>query len=204
MTGKYRRATNGAMVLFTARREYSRPLYRYRTNGMPRTNPAFRAELVALLPRLRRFGLLLAGSTDHASDLVQDCVEKALRREHQFEPGTRMDSWMFRMMQTTWIDRTRSAKVRTATSIDLDGAVHIAGEDGRTSFPARIEFEQTRKAMARLPEEFRTALALVSIEGLTYIEAAGVLDVPVGTIMSRVSRARSLLVGMLAQPGRDQ
>lgn len=167
---------------------------------MPRSNAAFRAELVALLPRLRRFGLLLAGSPDRAEDLVQDSVEKALRREHQFEPGTRLDSWMFRIMQTTWIDRTRSARIRETGTVDLDAGLEASGEDGRRSLPARVELEQTRRAMARLPDEFRSALALVSIEGLTYAEAASVLDVPVGTIMSRVSRARQILVEILSGP----
>lgn len=72
----------------------------------------FRAQLALMVPKLRRFGHVLTGSADAADDLVQDALERAIRKEAQFEPGTRLDSWMFRIMQTLWIDDSRKRKVR--------------------------------------------------------------------------------------------
>ena len=161
---------------------------------MAGSTQAFRVQLTALLPRLRRFGHVLTGNADDADDVVQAALEKALKREKQFQPGTRLDSWMFRIMQTTWIDITRSQKVRSSRAGTMEEASFAVGEDGRKSFTARIQLSETRRAMAAMPDEYSSALALVAIEGFTYKEAAAMLDVPIGTIMSRVSRARLALV----------
>ena len=164
---------------------------------MTPSTQTFRVQLQALLPRLRRFGHALTGSVEDSDDLLQDALEKALKREKQFQPGTRLDSWMYRLMQTTWIDKTRHVKVRNSRAGTMEEASLAIGEDGRRAFPARIALAQTRKAMAALPEDFRAALTLVAIEGLTYKEAAEILDVPIGTIMSRIARARQLLMTRL-------
>lgn len=157
-----------------------------------------------LLPRLRRFGHALTGSAEAADDLVQDALERAIRRQAQFEPGTRLDSWIYRMMQTIWIDERRKQKVRSNHAPELADVLETKGEDGRTSFPARIELEDVRKAMQLLPDDCRVVLALVSIDGLSYSEAAEALGIPAGTVMSRLSRARKLLIAILGSRNTEK
>ena len=91
----------------------------------------FRAELRSLIPRLRRFGHALTGSTDDGDDLLQDALEKALSRENQFQTGTRMDSWLYKIMQNAWIDRKRSAVSRGTVVQPLEDDHYAIGEDGR-------------------------------------------------------------------------
>lgn len=154
-----------------------------------------KAELVALLPRLRRFAWSLTGSRDEGDDLVQAACLKALGALDQYEPGTRLDAWMFRILRTGWIDRARfrarrpEADPETLDTISDDGLAERRTE-------AKMTLEKVRAAMAHLPEEQREVLALVAIEGLAYREAAEVIGVPVGTVMSRLARARARL-GML-------
>jgi len=169
---------------------------------MERKSERFRADLQALLPRLRRFGHALCGSQHEGDDLVQDSLEKALMREGQFEAGTRMDSWMFRIMQTTWIDKARARVRRNRIVEPMSDGIDVAGEDGSRTFAARIELDKVRKAMAALPDDERAVLALVSIEGMTYREAADALAIPIGTVMSRVARARSRLLELME--GRER
>lgn len=145
-----------------------------------------------MLPRLRRFAYALTGSTDLGDDLVQAACERALARLNQWQPGTRLDSWMFRIMQTIWIDQMRAKKVR-GHSADLDAAQDIAGADGERAMEARLTLKRVRGAVQELPEEQRLVLTLISIDGRSYKEAAELLDVPVGTITSRLARARKRL-----------
>lgn len=160
----------------------------------------FRTQLISLLPRLRRFGVALTGSADSADDLVQDALEKALKRESQFTPGTRLDSWMFKIMQNTWIDKVRKSQTRLTHQAALEEEMPSVAEDGRSSFPARIQLAQTREAMSRLPEDCRSELALTALEGYSYKEVSEMCDIPIGTVMSRIARARRLLINML-EPG---
>lgn len=151
-----------------------------------------RQEMLALLPRLRRFARGLTGHAADADDLVQDTVERALRRLSTFEAGTRLDSWMYRIAQNLWIDRRRAAKVRNAVS--ADGEVEqVAGPGGEVAAMAHLEVGRLGKAMADLPDDQRAAVSLVLIEGLSYREASAVLGVPEGTLTSRLSRGRAAL-----------
>jgi RNA polymerase sigma-70 factor (ECF subfamily) len=160
-----------------------------------------RQEMVALLPRLRRFALVRTGSREAADELVQTACERALARLDQFTPGTRLDSWMFRIIETLWIDTKRYAARRPeagAKVIELmpfDARIHEQAE-------ARADLAIVRAEVARLPEEQRSVLALVAIDGQTYQQAAETLGVPIGTIMSRLSRARRRLVDALEAPAR--
>lgn len=160
---------------------------------MPTT---FQQDLVTLVPRLRRFALSLAGNQPDADDLVQAACEKALRNQAQFQPGTRMDSWMYRIVQTLWLDDRRRLRTR---GVAVDPEDVALGDDGKAaSLPeSRIMLERTAAAMALLPGAQRTVLSLVAIEGLSYKEAAEVLEVPVGTVMSRLARARDALLPRL-------
>lgn len=164
----------------------------------------FRRDLVALVPKLRRFAFSLCGNRQDADDLVQAACEKALRNAAQFTEGTRMDSWMYRIIQTQWIDDRRKA-MRRGTVVDPEDA-HLSDEGKAASLPEdRMMLDRTRAAMAGLPEGQREVLALVAIEGLSYREAAETLNVPVGTVMSRLSRAREALLPRLGltQGGRQ-
>ncbi len=151
-----------------------------------------RNEMVATLPRLRRFALSLSGNAGDADDLVQDTVERALRNLHRWQDGTRLDSWMFRIAQNLWIDNRRAAKVRAGVAGDPGQAEHVA-VDGARDAEARLAFAATVAALGDLPDEQRLAVSLVVIEGQSYREAAEALGVPIGTLTSRLARARSAL-----------
>ena len=156
---------------------------------------AFSDQLIAVLPRLRRFARGLTGTAAEADDLVQAACERALARQHQFQEGTRFDSWMFRIVQTIWIDQLRARDVRKE---DGDVAEERLGTDApRRAIEARIALAEVRRAVDRLPPDQRTTLMLVTVEGLSYKEAAAVAGVPVGTIMSRLARARMALQAQL-------
>jgi RNA polymerase sigma-70 factor (ECF subfamily) len=160
-----------------------------------------RVELISLLPRLRRFGVSLTRSMDRADDLVQAACERALRAEDQWQPGTRLDSWMFRIMRNLWIDEIRKAKTHGLQE-NVDDAFDLAGEDGVKTAEFRSETSAVEQAILRLPEEFRSVLVLVCIEDMSYREAAEVLDVPIGTVMSRLARARRNIASDLGlEPG---
>ena len=164
----------------------------------------FRRDLVALVPKLRRFAYSLCGNRQDADDLVQAACEKALRNAAQFAEGSRLDSWMYRIIQTLWIDDRRKA-MRRGTVVDPED-VHLSDDGKAASLPEdRMMLDRTRAAMAALPEGQREVLALVAIEGLSYREAAETLNVPVGTVMSRLSRAREALLPRLGliQGGRQ-
>jgi RNA polymerase sigma-70 factor, ECF subfamily len=154
--------------------------------------PDITAELVALLPRLRRFATSLAGAGAQADDLVQDALERALRKTHLYKPGTRLDSWVFRIMQNAWIDTVRAGKVRATSSIDVDG-FDAAGVDGRTATEAAVTLSRVRAAMAQMSPDHRIVISLVMVEGYSYREAAEILGVPEGTVTSRLFRARTVL-----------
>ena len=159
----------------------------------------FSDQLIAVLPRLRRFARGLAGAAAEADDLVQAACERALARSHQFEEGTRFDSWMFRIVQTIWIDQLRAREVRKE---DGDVAEERLGSDAPVRrIEARLALAEVRQAVQLLPPDQRAVLMLVTVEGLSYKEAAVVADVPLGTIMSRLARARTALQRQLDAGG---
>jgi RNA polymerase sigma-70 factor (ECF subfamily) len=155
-------------------------------------------QLVGYLPKLRRFAYGLTGSIDEGDDLLQSACERALARTDQFEPGTRFDSWMYRILQTLWIDRLRSRK-RSLAVADSEALERYPGGDVAVETEARMTLAQVRREIARLVPEQRSVLLLVSVEGLSYREAAEVLGVPIGTVMSRLARARLSLGRALSE-----
>ena len=153
-----------------------------------------KAEMVELVPRLRRFAYALTSSRDDGDDLVQTACLKALQRLDQYQAGTRFDSWMFRIVQTAWIDQLRSRR-RRGTPADLDTIDQLSDEGASSrQIENRLVLDRVRTVMSDLPESQRAVLALVAIEGFSYAEAAEILSVPVGTIMSRLSRGRGRLI----------
>jgi RNA polymerase sigma-70 factor, ECF subfamily len=152
-------------------------------------------QLIAVLPRLRRFARGLTGSAADADDLVQAACERALSRAHQFQEGTRFDSWMFRIVQTIWIDQLRARGIRREEA-EEQGA-HVGTDEPARRIEARLALAEVRVALKSLPPEQRAALLLVTVDGLSYKEAAQLAAVPVGTIMSRLARARLALQAKL-------
>lgn len=157
-----------------------------------------REQLGVMLPRLRRFARVITRHVQDADDLVQVAIEKALTHANQWRPESRLDSWMFGIMKNAWIDeiRTRSRRGRVF-------APEEAGLDvGDRSAEDRDIALSVQAAMARLPEEQRLTVALVLIEGLSYKEAAETLGIPIGTLTSRLARAREALQALL-DDGRE-
>ena len=157
-----------------------------------------RHEIVALLPRLRRLARALTRDAADADDLVQQTVERALVHRGQWRPGTRLDSWMFRIMKNAWIDEAR-ARTRRAQIFAPEEAGENAGDDGAAAMETRLAARTVAEAMARLPDDQRLAVALVLVEGLSYKEAAEVMEVPQGTLTSRLGRGRAALLTSLGE-----
>lgn len=153
----------------------------------------FRGELVSLLPRLRRFARALAGRREDADDLVQTALERALVRRAQWEPGTKLASWMFKIINNAWIDEVR-ARNRREKTFAPEEAIESSGASASEN---TVDVIAVRRAVEGLNEDQRVAVALVLVEGLTYKEAAEVLGVPMGTVMSRLARAREQLQATL-------
>jgi len=152
---------------------------------------AFENEMLALLPRLRRFARALARDAADADDLCQMTIEKALLARGSWQPGTRLDSWMYRIMRNAWIDTARARGRASETFVDAEAGAEVGGDGGAE---ARVALGEVEAAMRRLPDEQREAVALVLVEGLAYKEAADVLDIPMGTLTSRLVRGRQALM----------
>ena len=152
-----------------------------------------RQEIAALLPRLRRFARTVARHREDADDLVQVALERALRHADQWQPGTRLDSWLFRIMKNAWIDEIRARARRDDVLAPEEAGEHV----GYSDTPRHVARLSVQQAMARLPEDQRLAVSLVLVEGLPYKEAAEVLEIPVGTLTSRLARGREALQATL-------
>ena len=166
---------------------------------MPESATELRQAIAALLPRLRRFGRTLARSPEDADDLVQVAIEKALTRTDQWTPGTRLDSWMFRIMQNAWIDELRARERRGQTFLPEEEGEHVGDGAAGSGSSSQLDAILVRKAVAKLSEEHRSVVGLVLVEGLSYQEAAQTLGVPVGTVTSRLARAREALQELLGE-----
>jgi RNA polymerase sigma factor (sigma-70 family) len=156
----------------------------------------FEDEMVKLLPRLRRFAAGLARDRVDGDDLVQLTVERALTSRAQWQEGTRLDSWMYRIMRNIWIDEGRSRTRRAQTFIGEEAGLAIGRDGGQE---AVAELGTIGRAMQQLPDEQREAVMLVLVEGYRYAEAADIVGCPVGTLTSRLGRGREALMAMLGE-----
>lgn len=156
----------------------------------------FEEEMLALLPRLRRFARSLTRDQADADDLSQLSVERALKARDQWQPGTRLDAWMYRIMRNIWIDEARARARRAQTFAPEEEGLSV-GDDGHEAIERNVEMNDVDRAMAKLPAEQREVIALVLVEGLAYKEAAEILEIPMGTLTSRLVRGRQALVQML-------
>jgi RNA polymerase sigma-70 factor (ECF subfamily) len=154
-------------------------------------------DLVALLPRLRRFALVLCRSPSLADDLVQGTCERALANAGSFTPGTRFDAWAFRILRNYWIDHLRRSRTE-GMSEDVTVQTHVVGDAGEEPILNKLLLAEVKQIIDAMPTEQREVLLLVCVEDLAYREAAELLGVPIGTVMSRLARARKRLVEMTA------
>ena len=154
--------------------------------------------LPALLPRLWRFAMVLSHNEETAGDLVQKTCLRALQRSAQFKPGTRLDHWCFSIQASIWKNELRAERIRRGGG--FVEAEEVLVSDGEVKLETRIFLNQV---LTRLPELHRSAVLLVYVEGLTYAEAAKTLNIPLGTVMSRLANARAKLAEIrLVDEGR--
>ncbi len=149
-----------------------------------------------MLPRLRRFAAGLAGNVSDGDDLCQMTIERALTNRQQWNEGTRLDSWMYRILRNIWIDEGRKAARRLQTFVAEDAGDSV-GSNGAQE--AAVELSHVDRAMQRLPDDQREAVLLVMVEGYAYKEAAEIVGCPVGTLNSRLVRGRDALIAMLGE-----
>ncbi|MCC5977104.1 MAG: sigma-70 family RNA polymerase sigma factor [Salinarimonas sp.] len=155
--------------------------------------PELRDELLAAVPSLRAFAISLCGKVDRADDLVQDTLMRALANIHRFQRGTNLNAWLFTILRNLFHSEFRKRKREVE---DPDGN-YAANLVSRPEQGAHLDFEDFRAALAELPEDQREALLLVGASGFSYEEAAEICECAVGTIKSRVNRARTRLAEML-------
>lgn len=156
--------------------------------------PELRDELLAAVPSLRAFAISLSGNVDRADDLVQDTLLRALANIDRFQRGTNLNAWLFTILRNLFHSEFRKRRREVE---DPDGA-YAARLASQPEQGAHLDFQDFRTALARLPADQREALLLVGASGFSYEEAAAICECAVGTIKSRVNRARNRLSEMLA------
>ena len=158
----------------------------------------FDSGLTECIPRLRRFAHALSRDSADADDLTQSTIERALVARSQWQPGTRLDSWLYRIMRNLWIDTAR-ARARKAKLEAPPEAGETIGSDPRPGLEAAIDLSRMMTAMGRLPDEQREVVALILVEGFGYRETAEMLGLPIGTVSSRLVRGRTALMEMVGE-----
>lgn len=150
----------------------------------------FLDEIEATVPALRRYARALTRNADRADDLVQDCLERAIRKRRLFSPTGPLQAWLFRILINLWRNDLRFERRRGA-HVPIDS---LASEPSvAPAQPGRIALAEMSRAIDGLPDDQREALLLVVLEGMSYQDAASALGIPAGTLMSRIGRARSAL-----------
>jgi RNA polymerase sigma-70 factor (ECF subfamily) len=164
--------------------------------AMAMTPDQFKTDMIGLLPRLRRFALSLTRSGPDADDLLQDACTTALQKWQQYDPSQPLDRWMFRVVRNLWISEIRKRKVRQGegqVNAEETSELRVAGSADEV-----LTAKQVRSKVADLDEELAQPLMLVCAEGYSYREVSELLGIPIGTVMSRIHRARKLLVSRLS------
>lgn len=162
------------------------------TSKIESPNEDIRAAIVDFLPRLRRFCIAIAGGVDAGDELMQATVERALARSDQWRPGSRLHSWMYRIAQNLNIDQARANRTR-GIPVDIEVLADQSGSDGRLVVEQRSELNAAIATISSLSGDQRALIALVAFDGLSYREAADILDIPIGSVMSRLARARDAI-----------
>ena len=162
-------------------------------------DPSVRDAVLAAVPSLRAFAISLSGNVDRADDLVQETLLRALANIDSFQPGSNMPAWLFTILRNLFRSEYRKRR-REVEDADGSYAETLKTQPEQTS---KVEFEEFRVALAKLPADQREALVLVGASGFSYEEAAAICDCAVCTIKSRVNRARTRLAELLAIDGAD-
>jgi RNA polymerase sigma-70 factor, ECF subfamily len=191
---RFRKKYSPCLALRIKRHSIPQPRKKDQNEGAMRDR--FSEDLIGLLPNLRRFALFLCRRSDLADDLVQITAERALAARDRFDPTTRMDAWLFRILRNAWIDHARRTTTQGQT-VDVHDMPEALSVDGVAQTEAILMLRQTEAAMATLPDDQREVMLLVCIDDLSYREAAEVIGVPIGTVMSRLARARLALAEKL-------
>jgi RNA polymerase sigma factor (sigma-70 family) len=158
----------------------------------------FDSGVTQCLGRLRRFAFALSRNAADADDLAQATVERALTARRQWSPGSRLDSWLYRIMRNLWIDIARSRARKTRLEMPPEAADAV-GFDPRPGMEASVDLGIAMAAMDRLPDEQREVVALILVEGMGYRETANLLGLPIGTVSSRLARGRTALLGLMGE-----
>ena len=159
---------------------------------------SFQDQLAGLLPRLRRFAHALSRNSADADDLTQATIERALRSQDQWQPGTKLDSWCYRIMRNLWIDTTRASARKVAREAPEEEGLNV-GDDPREAMDAAVDLRRIMAAMSRLQDEQREVVALILVEGFGYREVSEMLGLPIGTVSSRLVRGRTALLAMVGE-----
>jgi RNA polymerase sigma-70 factor, ECF subfamily len=157
-------------------------------------DPQLRDQMLKIVPSLRAFAMSLCGNIDRADDLVQETLLRALTNIDSFQPGTNMPAWLFTILRNLFRSEYRKRR-REVEDADGRYAETLKSHPEQTG---RVEFEEFRTALAKLPPDQREALILVGASGFSYEDAAGITGCAIGTIKSRVNRARTRLADLLA------
>lgn len=159
---------------------------------------SFESGLQHALPKLRRFAHALCRDAAEADDLTQATAERAWKAQDQWEVGTNLDSWLYRIMRNQWIDTVRARNRRIKVEAPAEAGESV-GFDPRGQVDATIDLATAVRAMGRLPDEQREVVAMILVEGLGYREVAEILNLPIGTVSSRLVRGRKALLAMLGE-----
>jgi RNA polymerase sigma-70 factor (ECF subfamily) len=176
--------------------KYSSSVPQGQNGGDGITPDQFKTDLIGLLPRMKRFALSLTRSGPDADDLLQEACSAALQKWAQYDPSQPLDRWMFRIIRNLWIDEVRKRRVRTGEGqVPAEDAVEL---QSTSDIETEMTAQQVRGHVSALPPELGQPLLLVCAEGFSYSDVAEMLDIPIGTVMSRIHRARKLLVARLS------
>ena len=161
------------------------------------------AQIVRLRPRLVGFAWSLTRDRDMAEDLAQETIARAIASQWRFQPGTNLKAWLFRILRNVHLNMVRAAGTQPAVvsieELAAEGLPHGKNLDPvEAQVIERADLRRLAEVYRTLPPAFATPLFLTAIEDLSYVEAASILDIPVGTVMSRIYRARRLLISKLA------
>jgi len=162
-------------------------------------DPSIRDAVLAAVPSLRAFAISLSGNVDRADDLVQETLLRALVNIDSFEPGTNLSAWLFTILRNLF----RSEYRKRRREVEDGDGTYAESLKSQPEQEARVEFREFRAALAKLPSDQREALILVGASGFSYEEAAGICGCAVGTIKSRVNRARTRLAELMAIESLD-
>jgi RNA polymerase sigma-70 factor, ECF subfamily len=153
------------------------------------------------IPRLRRYARALTRDMSRADDLVQSCLLRAIAKQHLWEPGTDLRAWLFTILHNLHVNEVRHA-VRACNTVPIDEAAPVL--KAPSNVEGSLQLRDLERGLGELPEEQRQVILLIGLEGMRYEEVATILDVPIGTVRSRLSRGRDMLRQLMDMDSRER